>query len=65
MFAIGLVMLNAGLLVDDANTTPLYNYKEMKFNHLEYNRRLNDWMTTRGYSDILKSIVINLYSLNP
>ena len=26
---------------------------------------MNDWILTRGYSDILKSLVINLCSLHP
>lgn len=32
----------------------------MKLNYAEYNRRVNDWIVVRGYSDILKAIVINL-----
>ncbi len=58
-------MLNAGLLIDDSNTTPIYDYKTMQFNSLEYNRRLNEWIAIKGYSDILKAIVMNLYSISP
>lgn len=58
-------MINAGLLIDDSNIAPLYDYKMMHFNIFEYNRRLNEWISTKGYSDILKAIVMSLYSTNP
>lgn len=34
-------MLNSGLLIDDTNAPLLHDYKDSKFNLVEYNRRLN------------------------
>jgi hypothetical protein len=53
-------MLNSGLLIDDSTVPALYDFKTEKFNHTEYNRRINEWVLARGYSDILKAIVLNL-----
>lgn len=66
-----MVMLGSGILLnEDSNSQEgelaglraphLYDYKKMAFNHTEYERRVFEWVFTRGYSDVLKGVVLNL-----
>lgn len=35
----------------------------MRFNYTELSRRAQEWISSRGYSDILKGIVLNLLEI--
>lgn len=56
-FAIGLTVLSAGILRDNAD---LYDMPNMTFGTEEANRRLNFWLTRQKYSENLRVLVAEL-----
>ncbi len=62
IFAIGATVLSAGLL---DNFRGVYNYKKLQFLSDELNLRKDHWSEHSKYSEIFKSIILNLVDENP
>lgn len=55
-------MISAGLL---DNLSSAYNYKKKQFNSAEFNALKDKWTEHPKYSEIFKSIILNLVNENP
>jgi serine/threonine protein kinase len=62
IFSIGATVIAAGILDDFKG---VYNYKKLLFNHEELKIRTDKWVEHSRYSEIFKSIVLNLVSEVP
>lgn len=62
VFSIGATVLSAGLLDTLAD---VYDYKNHNFNVAAFRAKLKAWAASPKYSEIFKSIILNLVDLNP
>lgn len=62
IFAIGATVLYSGIL---ENFQPVYQYREKSFNMQALVDKKKTWGGSERYSDIFKSIVLNLVSVSP
>lgn len=62
VFSIGMTLINSGILNDDYL---IFDMKNNKFNPQEYDNQIQNWILSKGYSEILKATILNLVSLNP
>ena len=61
-FAIGTTVMGAGLLQD---MSPIYDYPSRKFNYDKHRDITNRWLETQHYSELFKSIVLNMSHPEP
>lgn len=57
-----MTLINSGILNDEYL---IFDMKHNKFNPQEYDNMIQEWILTKGYSEILKATVLNMVSLNP
>jgi hypothetical protein len=62
IFAIGATVLSAGILGDFSS---VYNYQDKTFNFAAFKEKRTIWAETPRYSEIFKSIILDLTAENP
>lgn len=62
IFAIGAAIISAGILGDFSS---VYNFKNKTFNTQAFKELKKTWGSSERYSEIFKSIILNLVETNP